>query len=632
MHNTLIRQLRHLTGAASADDVKRLCALAHEVATDPALDPQLRALLHNLQAFFDKIDASYQQFDRDLNLRTRSLELSSRELIASNTRLADDLASRNRAIASLKALVPPLADASAAAAPPAGNGGDDLETLSLAISALVERVASSEQQYRSVVNSLREVVFRASGSGGLSFLNSAWEQVTGCSIEASLGRRLSEFMHPDDQAQSADDYHALLTGRVPFLRRELRFLTSTGTLLWMEAFAQPVVDAAGRIDGVSGTLNDITERRQTAERLQQAKEAAESASRMKSEFLANMSHEFRTPMNGIIGMTDIVLDTPLGAEQREYLSVVKSSANALLDIVNNILDFSKMEAGKLSVEHLPFELTRLLHETTQPLALEARQRGVTLSLALSALAPTRLIGDPGRLRQVLNNLLSNAVKFTASGEVVLSVDLHSADRSTERRPWLRFGVRDTGIGIPLEKQAHIFAPFAQEDGSITRRFGGTGLGLAITRQLCDLLGGTITMTSEPGRGSEFVVTLPFDADPAGASYAAALAQADRLTVEIIAAPFVDALPQELDAMRLAIDRLDAQTLELRAHSLKGLLFAFAAQPAAQLAQRLQQVAQAAQAAPLDTARARECLVELDAELALLVPHLAALGDKAARSG
>jgi len=629
MHNTLIRQLRHLTGAASADDVKRLAGLAHELAADPGLDPQLRALLDNLQPILDKVDASYQQFDRDLKLRTRSLELSSRELIDANTRLADDLASRNRAIASLKALVPPLAQASTGDAPPAGNGGDDLETLSLAISALVERVASSEQQYRSVVNSLREVVFRASGRGGLSFLNAAWEQVTGYSIESSLGRRLNEFMHPDDRDQSADDYHALITARVPFLRRELRYLTSSGTLVWMEVFAQPVVDAAGRIDGVSGTLNDITERRQTAERLQQAKEAAESASRMKSEFLANMSHEFRTPMNGIIGMTDIVLDTPLAAEQREYLGVVKSSANALLDIVNDILDFSKMEAGKLNLEHLPFELTRLLHETTQPLALEARQRGVALSVAVSAAAPTRLIGDPGRLRQVLNNLLSNAVKFTSAGEVVLSVDLDGADAGADRRCWLRFGVRDTGIGIPLDKQAHVFAPFAQEDGSITRRFGGTGLGLAITRQLCDLLGGTITMTSEPGRGSEFVVTLPFDADPAGASYAAALAHADRLTVEIIAAPFVDALPQELAAMRRAIDGLDAHSLELRAHSMKGLLFAFAAQPAAQLAQRLQQVAQAAQAAPLDTSRARECLAELDAELALLVPHLAALGNKAA---
>ncbi|HMC17394.1 MAG TPA: response regulator [Albitalea sp.] len=628
MHSTLTRQLRRLTGVSSADELQLLCTLARDAAADASLAPPLRALLHNLGAMFEKIDASYEQFDRDLHLRTRSLELSSRELIATNTRLADDLASRNRAIESLRALVQPSA--------PAGPGGDDLESLSLAISALVARVASSEQQYRSVVNSLREVVFRASGSGGLTFLNDAWQQTTGYTIEASLGRRLTDFMHPDDQRQCADDFHALVGGSVPNCRRELRYITTAGAVVWMEGYAQPLFDAAGNIDGVAGTLNDVTERRLAGERLNEqlafiatlvdsipipvyvknrerrltrvnrayceffdvapedvigqytgswvstpqdpvheqadlrvlgdggsdsyefrvrlndgrvadclankaalkdshgtitglvgtiidistqtqatrtlklAKEAAESASRMKSEFLANMSHEIRTPMNGIIGMTDIVLDSNLDTEQREYLGIVKSSANALLDIINDILDFSKIEAGKLSVEHLPFDLDRLLLETLRPMAPRSHARGVALALEIDPALPQTLVGDPGRLRQVLNNLLSNAIKFTEAGEVVVRVYPADACAPASERLWLRFSVRDTGIGIPPDKQTQIFAPFAQEDSSITRRFGGTGLGLTITRRLCGLLGGGITLTSEPGRGSEFTVEMPFE--------------------------------------------------------------------------------------------------------------------------
>jgi signal transduction histidine kinase/ActR/RegA family two-component response regulator len=278
-----------------------------------------------------------------------------------------------------------------------------------------------------------------------------------------------------------------------------------------------MTDATGSVTGMIGVIFDTTERKSLERRLGEAKDAAEAASLAKSQFLANMSHEIRTPMNGIIGMTELVLDTALTQHQRDYLETVRQSADALMDIINDLLDLSKIEAGRMELESIEFEPRALLEHLCRPIALSAQRKALAFELELGADVPAFARGDPGRLRQVLVNLLGNAVKFTQHGSVTLRVDAQARSCADgEPSILLDVEVGDTGLGIPADKQDLVFDAFAQADSSTTRRFGGTGLGLAITRHLVEAMGGTISVSSTPGLGSRFRFTVALRPAPGAA--------------------------------------------------------------------------------------------------------------------
>ncbi|HEV8000381.1 MAG TPA: response regulator [Planctomycetaceae bacterium] len=358
------------------------------------------------------------------------------------------------------------------------------------------------EQKNAIVQTALDAVVSMSANGNITAWNSQAEQMFGYSAAEVLGRSMSETIIPQrfrPQHQAGFlRYQETGTSSVLNRRIEMTALRRDGNEFPVELSVAAIRNGADV--SFCAFVRDITDRLQAAENLCRAKEAAEMANSAKSEFLANMSHEIRTPMNGILGMTELLLDTELTAEQGESLDLVKSSAESLMRVINDILDYSKIEAGKLDLDPVEFQLRDALEDTLKTLALRAHRKGLELTCDIAADVPVRVIGDPGRLRQIVVNLVGNAIKFTETGEVVVRARLRNQSADGFQ---LHFEVADTGIGVPLEKQKLIFDPFSQADGSTTRRFGGTGLGLTISSRLVALMGGQIGLESQPGCGSTF---------------------------------------------------------------------------------------------------------------------------------
>ena len=318
-----------------------------------------------------------------------------------------------------------------------------------------------------------------------------------------------ERWHPEDRRKILEALEAHLSGGTSRYEVVGRLLHRDGSPRWYIQRGKSLRDVNGTPSRFVGTIVDITDRKELEEQLVRAKEIAETANQAKDEFLANVSHEIRTPMNAILGMTEMVLGEPLTAEQRQWLGSAKLAADSLLAIIDDLLDFAKLEAGKLELAATVFSLEGVLEETLRTLAIRAHLKGLTLTGRVGKRVPDRLLlGDEGRLRQVLLNLVGNAIKFTSKGEVEVAVDLENEGERPDHVS-LRFSVRDTGIGIPADKQALIFQAFTQQDTSTTRKYGGTGLGLTIASRLASLMSGTISVSSQLGQGSTFTFVAPF---------------------------------------------------------------------------------------------------------------------------
>ncbi len=354
----------------------------------------------------------------------------------------------------------------------------------------------------SIIQNLPTAVFvKEADKLSFVFWNKTCEKLYGYEAKDVIGKTAKDLFREARKFED-QDREVLNSGR--FLEiNEQEVATQLGGVRILHSKKVPIIDENGRATHLVGISEDITELKLAEKNLISAREAAEHASRAKSSFLANMSHEIRTPMNGVLGMTELALNTDLTSEQREYLEAVKISAESLLRLINDILDFSKIEAGKFELVEMDFSLRDSIANAMMAVSLQAHSKGLELAYHIPPNMPDVVVGDPGRLNQILINLLGNSIKFTPKGEVSVDVQLET---ESEDELFLHFSIKDTGIGIPIEKQAKIFNVFEQADGSTTRKYGGTGLGLAVSTQLVQMMGGQIWLESEVGAGSTFHFT------------------------------------------------------------------------------------------------------------------------------
>jgi PAS domain S-box-containing protein len=367
-------------------------------------------------------------------------------------------------------------------------------------------LAHSEARFRELATTAPVGIFQTDSRGMFVYVNERWSEMAGMNLVEAAGGGWLRAVHPADRARVQTVWHSSVSDLQPF-ELQYRFLRPDGDETWVMGRAVHSRDADGAVIGSLGTVTDVTESHHQSLALERAKSEAETAARAKSLFLANMSHEIRTPLNAVIGMTTLLLETPMSEDQRDFARTIRASGETLLEIINDILDYSKADVGKLEIEQQVFDLRQCVEDSLDLVAPRALEKRLNLAYMIEDGTPESLVGDASRIRQILVNLLSNAVKFTHQGEVYVAVesDAVEADNPDIRR--IRFSVQDSGIGIAAEHLPRLFQSFSQVDASTTRKYGGTGLGLAISKRLAELMGGTVSVQSEPGHGSLFQVTV-----------------------------------------------------------------------------------------------------------------------------
>ena len=365
-----------------------------------------------------------------------------------------------------------------------------------------DQMVESEKKFRGMASSAIDAVIILDDRGMVSYWNRSAERIFGFKSEEIMEKDFHRLVLNSGDYDRFKKGFALFcaTGKGAVMggTREVQAFRK-GNIPFSAEISLSALKLNGRWHSV-GIVRDISERKEAERQIREAHRAADAANRAKGEFLASMSHEIRTPMNAIIGMTDLALDTDLDKTQRDYMETVRDAADALLTLLNDILDFSKIESGRVDLEQTTFDIRECLSGFLKPLAFGARRKGLELVHHVDAAVPEKMVGDPGRLRQIIVNLVGNAVKFTQEGQVKVSVDSEKIEDGGVR---LHFAVSDTGIGIPAHRLNRIFEPFTQADDSITRKYGGTGLGLVISKALAELMGGRMWVESRPNRGSVF---------------------------------------------------------------------------------------------------------------------------------
>jgi PAS domain S-box-containing protein len=376
-----------------------------------------------------------------------------------------------------------------------------LEASLATVSAMNARLYESEVRYKGLVDSQGDAILRRAADSRLSYGNEAFFRLFALNPREALGHPFAPEVHPDSRTPYTGQFTGLETGQAR-VRYDQHVRTTYGWR-WIAWEDYAIRDAAGRLIEVQSVGRDITERKALEEALTEARDRAEAANKAKGGFLATMSHEIRTPMNGVLGMARLLLETPLGPEQRTYASAITQSGEALLHLIEEILDFSKIESGTMRLEEDEVDLCGLVESVAELLSPRAHAKGIELLAVIAPDAPAAIGGDAIRLRQILTNLVGNAIKFTERGGIRIDVTVERRGRR-----YLRFDVRDTGVGVPREKRAEIFDEFVQADSTHARRFGGTGLGLAISKRLVIAMGGTIGVDAAPGGGSVFWFSIP----------------------------------------------------------------------------------------------------------------------------